>query len=173
MLTVSHDDICNALGIVRGTSLSRMRGLPFTSGPYGAREFRLTDVLPTIKDRERAGVPQLFELAKFDGEELFVGDDAVRRARRLERWLRGPEVERLFGARVAFTNALAGSVQSSVLFQHLEPLRLNLVLTDAVLRWTVLADPDALPPFEHWAVPYAITNARPNETIEDEVKEAA
>ncbi|TMV06970.1 hypothetical protein FGK63_12700 [Ruegeria sediminis] len=74
--------------------------------------------------------------------------------------MRGEQIERLFGARVMFTNALAASVQSSVLFEHLEALRLKLVLTDPVLRWAVLGDVDALPPFESWAVPFAITNAR-------------
>ncbi|RBW58711.1 hypothetical protein DS906_07870 [Ruegeria sp. A3M17] len=137
-----------------------MRGLEYSHGQNGARLYRLADVLPTIKPKERQHVPALFELADDDGEELWVGDNAVPRARRLEGWLKGGQVERLFGARVAFTNALAASVQSSVLFEHLEALRLKLILTDPVLKWTVLGDGDALPPFEQWAVPYAITNAR-------------
>lgn len=126
-------------------------------------------MLPTLKERERPLVPALFDAA--DGtEELFVGDDAIPRARRLEAWVQGEQRERLFGAQVAFTNALAVSVQSSVLFEHIDALRLRLALHDDVLRWTVLAEADALPPFEHFALPFAITNAR-YETIFD--KEAA
>ena len=74
--------------------------------------------------------------------------------------MQGEQRERLFGAQVAFTNALAASVQSSVLFEHIDALRLRLALHDDVLRWTVLADADALPPFEQFALPFAITNAR-------------
>ncbi|EEE38926.1 hypothetical protein RKLH11_2772 [Rhodobacteraceae bacterium KLH11] len=173
MLSVSHDDICNALGIVRGTSRARLCDVPWTQGANGTHLYRLTDVLPTIKDRQREGVPRLFELAQADNEgSLWVGDDGVRRSRRLENWLVGGQVERLFGARVAFTNALAASVQSSALFGYLEALRCNLILADPVLKWTVLGDANALPPFEHWAVSYAITNARPNE-IENEMRVAA
>ena len=160
MLTVCQMDVANALGLSRNTVTARTRGLDFTNAAQGARRYRLADVLPTIKDRERDHVSALFELAEDDGEELFVGDDAVRRARRLEGWLRGEQRERLFGAQVTFTGALAASVQSSVLFEHHEALRLKLALTDPVLRWTVLGDGGALPLFEHWAVPFAITNAR-------------
>ena len=54
--------------------------------------------------------------------------------------------------------------------ESIDALRLRLALHDDVLRWTVLADADALPPFEHFALPFAITNAR-YETIFE--KEAA
>jgi hypothetical protein len=151
-------DVANALGLSRNTVTARTRRLGFTCAAQGARRYRLADVLPTIKERDK--VPVLFELAEDDGEELFVGDNAVPRARRLEGWLRGEQRERLFGAQVTFTGALAASVQSSVLFEHHEALRLKLALTDPVLRWTVLGDGSALPAFEHWAVPFAITNAR-------------
>ena len=160
MLTVSQNDIANALGVTRNTVTARTRQLDYSPGVNGARRYRLSDVLPTLKDKERAHVPALFDLAQDDGEELYVGDNAIPRARRLERWIRGEAVERLFGAQVAFTGALASSVQSSVLFEHLEALRLKLALTDPVLRWTVLGDANALPPFENYAVPFAITNAR-------------
>jgi len=168
VLTVSQSDVANAFGLSRNTVTTRTRYLEYTPGAMGARRYRMADVLPVIKERERGDVPAFFDLAQDDGEELFTGDNAVRRARRLEGWLRGEQVERLFGARVAFTNALAASVQSSVLFEHLEALRLKLVLTDPVLRWTVLGDADALPPFENWAVPYAITNARYENLYEKE-----
>ncbi len=161
MLTVSQNDIACALGVSRNTVTVRTRPLEYSHGSAGARRYRLADVLPVLdKDRFREAVPALFVLAWDDGEELFVGDNAVPRARRLEQWLRGEQAERLFGAQVAFTGALASSVQSSVLFEHLEALRLKLALTDPILRWTVLGDAGALPTFEHWAVPFAITNAR-------------
>ncbi len=160
MLTVCQTDVANALGLSRNTVTTRTRKLEYTHGAIGVRRYRLADVLPTINDRERDKVSALFDLAEDDGEELFVGDNAVPRARRLEGWLRGEQRERLFGAQVTFTGALAGSVQSSVLFEHHEALRLKLALTDPVLRWTVLGDGSALPAFEHWAVPFAITNAR-------------
>lgn len=168
MLTVCQNDLARAVGLTRNTVTARTRGLDFTTGAMGARLYRLADVLPSVKPRERDAVSDLFDAAKNDGEELWVGDNAVARARRLERWLEGEQVERLFGARVAFTNALALSVQSSVLFEHLEALRLKIVLSDPVLRWTVLGDAEALPPFEHWAVPYAITNARYENLYEKE-----
>ncbi|WP_143030526.1 hypothetical protein [Ruegeria halocynthiae] len=162
----------NALGRSQNTVITRVRGLEYSHGQNGARRYRLADVLPTIKPKDRQHVPALFELAADDGEELWAGDNAVPRARRIEAWLRSEQLERAFGARVTFTNALAASVQSSVLFEHLEALRLKLILTDPVLKWTVLGDADALPPFEHWAVPYAITNAR-YENLNFEEKEAA
>ncbi len=168
MLTVCQSDMVNALGRSQNTITTRVRGLEYSHGQNGARRYRLADVLPTIKQKERRDVPALFELAHDHGEQIWAGDSAVVRARRLEGWLKGEQVERLFGARVAFTNALASSVQSSVLFEHLEGLRLKLVLTDPVLRWTVLGDADALPPFEHWAVPFAITNARYENLYEKE-----
>lgn len=169
MLTLCQTDIADALSVTRNTVTTRTRQLPYTTGPLGQRRYRLADVLPTLKERERPLVPALFDAA--DGtEELFVGDDAIPRARRLEAWVQGEQRERLFGAQVAFTNALAVSVQSSVLFEHIDALRLRLALHDDVLRWTVLAEADALPPFEHFALPFAITNAR-YETIFD--KEAA
>lgn len=168
MLTVSQYNLACALGVTRNTVTARTRLLEYSPGVNGARRYRLSDVLPTLKDKERQQVPALFELAQDDGEELFVGDNAVPRARRLERWIRGEAVERLFGAQVAFTGALAASVQSSVLFEHLEALRLKLALTDPVLRWTVLGDADALPPFENYAVPFAITNARYENLTEKE-----
>ena len=169
MLTVSQADISHALHVTRNTVTSRTRPLLYTAGPLGQRRYRLADVLPTLKERERPLVPALFDVAG-GTDELFVGDDAIPRARRLEAWLQGEQRERLFGAQVAFTNALAASVQSSVLFEHIDALRLRLALHDDVLRWTVLADADALPPFEHFALPFAITNAR-YETIFE--KEAA
>lgn len=169
MLTVSQADISDALDVTRNTVTARTRMLPYTPGPLGQRRYRLTDVLPTLKDRERDLVAALFDTA--DGtEELFVGDDAIPRARRLESWLQDEQRERLFGAQVAFTNALAASVQSSVLFEHIDALRLRLALHDDILRWTVLGDATALPPFVQLALPFAITNAR-YETIFD--KEAA
>jgi hypothetical protein len=169
MLNVSQADIANVLNVTRNTVTARTRPLHYTIGPFGQRRYQLADVLPTLKEREHPLVPDLFDVA--DGtKELFVGDDAIPRARRLEAWLQGEQRERLFGAQVAFTNALAASVQSSVLFEHIDALRLRLALHDDVLRWTVLADAAALPPFEHFALPFAITNAR-YETIFD--KEAA
>lgn len=168
MLTVCQSDVADGFGLSRNTVTTRTRSLDYSTGPMGARRYRLADVLSVIKRRELGDVPAIFDLAEDDGEELFTGDNAVPRARRLEGWLRGEQVERLFSARVAFTNALAASVQSSVLFEHLEALRLKLVLTDPVLRWTVLGDADALPPFERWAVPYAITNARYENLYEKE-----
>jgi hypothetical protein len=152
--------MANAVGLSRNTVTARTQGLDFTHGAHRVRRYRLADALPVIKPRERGYVQNLFELAQNDGEELFVGDNAVQRARRLEGWLVKEQAERLFLARVAFTNALATSVRSSLLFEHLEALRLKLVLTDPVLQWTVLAKSDAFPPFDHWAVPFAITNAQ-------------
>ena len=169
MLTVSQTDIADALCVTRNEVTARTRQLPYTTGPLGQRRYRLADVLPTLKERERPLVPALFD-ASDATEELFVGDNAIPRARRLEAWLQGEQRERLFGAQVAFTNALAASVQSSVLFEHIDALRLRLALHDDVLRWTVLADADTLPPFEQFALPFAITNAR-FETIFE--KEAA
>lgn len=168
MMTVCQDDLARALDLTRNTVTVRTRGLNYSPATHGARRYRLTDVLPRLRDRDRQHVPALFDLAQDDQEELFVGDDAVPRARRLELWLQGEQVERLFEARAAFTNALALSLQSSVLFEHLEGLRLKLVLTEPVLRWTVLGDADALPPFDLWAVPYAITNARYENLTEKE-----
>ena len=169
MLTLSQADISDVLDVTRNTVTARTRNLAYTTGPMGQRRYHLTDVLPTIKERERPLVPALFDVTD-STEELFVGDHAIPRARRLEAWLQGEQRERLFGAQVAFTNALAASVHSSVLFEHIDALRLRLALHDDVLRWTVLADADALPPFEHFALPFAITNAR-YETIFE--KEAA
>lgn len=160
MLNISQNDLACALGVTRNTVTSRTRLLEFSSGYAGVRRYRLSDVLPTLKDKERTHVSALFDLAQDDGEELYVGDNSIPRVRHLERWLRGEQRERLFGSQIAFSTALANSVQSSVLFEFHEGLRLKLALTDPVLRWVVLADADALPPFEHWAVPFAITNAR-------------
>ncbi|WP_282118541.1 hypothetical protein [Ruegeria atlantica] len=162
----------NALGRSQNTITTRARGLEYSHGQNGARRYRLADVLPTIKPKEREHVPALFELAQDDGEQLWTGDNAVPRVRRLEGWLKGEQLERAFGSRVSFTNSLAASVRSSLIFSHLEALRLTVILTDSVLKWTVLGDANALPPFEHWAVSYAITNARPNE-IENEMRVAA
>ncbi|MDD9706953.1 hypothetical protein PVW53_06625 [Seohaeicola sp. SP36] len=169
MLTVSQADLADALDVTRNTVTARTCSLPYTTGSLGQRRYRLGDVLPTLRERERVFVPILFDLAD-GGEELFVGDDAIHRARRLEAWLQGEQRERLFCAQVSFTTALVSSVQSSVLFEHIDALRLRLALHDDILRWTVLADAKALPPFEHFALPFAITNAR-YETIFD--KEAA
>ncbi len=95
MLTVSQSDLAHAVGLTRNTVTARARGLDYTTGAMGARLYRLADVLPSIKPRERGAVPELFKAARSDGEELWVGDNAVTRARRLERWLRGEQVERL------------------------------------------------------------------------------
>lgn len=89
MLTVSLNDIANALGVTRNTVTARTRQLDYSPGVNGARRYRLSDVLPTLKDKERAHVPVLFDLAQDDGEELYVGDNAIPRARRLARWIRG------------------------------------------------------------------------------------
>lgn len=164
MLTVSQTDISRTLGVTRNTVTTRTRNLSYTTGKLGARRYALADILPVLKKRDRAHVSALFDVAEAGDDELFVGDDAIPRARRLEGWLEGEQRERLFGAQVAFTNALAASVQSSILFEHLEALRMKLILSDAVLRWTILSDGDALPAFRHWAVPFAITNAR-HETL--------
>lgn len=166
MLKVSQDDVGRAIRRSRNTVGKRLRGIPHSTAE---RKFlyKLTDVLPTVK--ERWHVPDLFALAHDDGSDLFVGDDAVRRARALERWLDARQTERLFRARVSFTNALAASVQSSVLFEHLEALRLKLVLADPVMRWTVLGDEKALPNFgDGWATAFAVVNARYENLTEKE-----
>lgn len=105
-------------------------------------------------------MPVLFNLKRNVGKELFVNDDIVKRARLLKRWLKGAQIERLFQASVTFTDALAASVKSSVLFAHLEALRRQLAITDGALRWTILGDGDARPPFEKWAVSFASTGAK-------------
>lgn len=92
-------------------------------------------------------MPVLFDLKRNDGKELFVNDDAVKRARLLKRWRNGAQIERLLQASVTFTDALAASVKSSVLFANLEALRGQLAITDGVLRWAILGDGDARPPF--------------------------
>ncbi|ASP22734.1 hypothetical protein ANTHELSMS3_04130 [Antarctobacter heliothermus] len=95
-MTVGHDDLARGLDLSRNTVTLRTRGLPHVGSVYGQRRYRLADVLPRLRNRDHEHVLVRIDLKRNDGKELFVDDDAVKRARLLKRWLKGAQIERLF-----------------------------------------------------------------------------
>jgi hypothetical protein len=163
-----------ALGISYPRAAARLRGLHSDErGERAVRRIELADALLTVRAKEWGFLPVLFSMATDEPGPLFVGDNVLPRCRALIAWLDSAQRDRLFRVQVDFTNALALGLRSSALFEHLDALRLKLILAPEILRFVVIGDDSKLPNFEGgWAVSFAITNAR-FEPIFTQTEEAA
>lgn len=163
-----------ALGLSYPRAAARLRHLH--SGERGARAVRridLADALLTVTKKERAALPALFAAATDVPGPLFVGDNVLPRCHALIAWLDAAQRDRLYKIQVIFTNALALGLRSSALFEHLDALRLKLILAPEILRYVVIGDASKLPNFGGWGVSFAITNARFEPIFTPTEKEAA
>lgn len=150
-----------ALSLSYPRAAARLRHLH--SEERGARAVRLVDLadaLLTVRPKERGALPALFAMATEEPGPLFVGDSVLPRCRALIAWLDSAQRERLFRVQVDFTNALAIGLRSSAIFEHLDALRLKLILAPEILRYVVIGDDSKLPNFEGWAVSWSIVNSR-------------
>lgn len=150
-----------AVGVNRDTASRRFHGLPFEHVAGGPRRYPLASVLPTVKPTERGSVPALFDMATQDHAAYFVGEGVLPACHRLVAWLDEAQRERLYRLQVRFTDALVRGLQTSGIFEHLDALRLKLVLHPGVLRFVVLGVASGLPDFNSgFPVGFAISNAR-------------
>lgn len=157
----TQNDYSTAVSVNRDTASRRFAGLPFDPVAGGPRRYPLASVLPTVKPTERAHVPALFAAATEEAGCLFVGEGVLPACHKLVAWLDAAQGERLYRVQVDFTEALARGLQTSHIFEHLDALRLKLILHPGALRFVVLGDASALPNFKGgFPIQFAITNAR-------------
>lgn len=150
-----------AVGVNRDTASRRFAGLSFDPVAGAPRRYPLASVLPTVKPTERAFVPALFAMATQDHGAYFVGEGVLPACRKLVAWLDEAQGERAYRMQVRFTDALVRGLQSSSIFEHLDSLRLKLILHPGILRFVVLGDASDLPDFKGgFPIQFAITNAR-------------
>ncbi len=148
------------VGVTPSTVWSRFKDLPHTKG-VGARNYHLAAVLPTIRASEKGCIRDLFEVAKQESGPYFVGEGVLPACHRLVAWLDAAQGERLYRLQVRFTDALVRGLQTSHIFEHLDALRLKLILHPGILRFVVLGDAKDLPDFTSgWAVGWSLVNAR-------------
>lgn len=158
---ITQSDYSTAIGVNRDTASRRFAGLPFDPVAGAPRRYPLGYVLPTVKQTERASVPALFAMATQDHGSYFVGEGVLPACHKLVAWLDAAQRERLYRVQVRFTEALVRGLQSSSIFEHLDSLRLKLILHPGILRFVVLGDASDLPDFTGgWTVQWSLVNAR-------------
>lgn len=148
------------VGVTPSTVWSRFKDLPHTKG-VGARNYHLAAVLPTVRVSEKGCIRDLFETATQDHGANFVGEGCLPVCHRLIEWLDETQRGRLYRVQVLYTEALVRGLQTSHIFEHLDALRLKLILHPGILRFVVLNDAKDLPDFKGgFPVGFAISNAR-------------
>lgn len=158
---ISQADYSTAVGVNRDTASRRFASLPFDPVAGAPRRYQLAAVLHTVKPTERASVPALFAAATQDHGAYFVGESVLPTCHRLVAWLDAAQGKRLYRLQVRFTEALVRGLQTSSIFEHLDALRLKLILHPGVLRFVVLGDASELPDLNgSFPLQFAITNAR-------------
>ncbi|MFD2741321.1 hypothetical protein ACFSUD_17230 [Sulfitobacter aestuarii] len=156
MLTVTQSDLCRALRAHRNTISARLADVPNDGGR--PKRYALYRVLPLVKWRESFGLPATFAAAKNDGEDHYIGGD-VSAAHALVDWLDPVMKGRAYRAQTAFSEGLAASQSTSVLFADIESLRLTILTSDAVLPYVVLGDESSLPDWASFSPLFALANA--------------
>lgn len=147
------------VGVNKVTTGARLRTLPYT-GEH-SRQYHLASVLPTVRLSERGCTPALFAAATEEPGAMFVGEGVLPICHRLIEWLDASQRARLFKVQVGFTEALVRGLQTSSIFEHLDSLRLKLLLHPGILRFVVLGDDKNLPNFKSaFTLQWAIVNSR-------------
>lgn len=170
MVKIPRDALREVTGICHATAIRWVKGLPHTKSRHGKYLYELADVVasPNAHARWLEGrraldgndIARLMDRACIT-EATFVGNDALPRARKLAGVLKQDEHARLFECQVAFTTALANSSMGVPdIFEHIESLRLKLLLSVPVFKYVFLADPTAVPNWDAFAPAFALTNAR-------------
>lgn len=149
-----------AVGVTKATTGARLRTLPYTD-ETNARQYHLASVLPTVRLSERGCTPALFAAATEEPGAMFVGEGVLPICHRLIEWLDSKQRARFYKTQVDFSHELVRGLQTSSIFEHLDCLRLKLVLVPGILRFVVLNDPKNLPDFKSaFTLQWAIVNAR-------------
>ena len=152
-----------ATKVNKDTVSRRFRDLPYATGAAtntNARQYHLAGALTTVKRSDLASLPALFAAATQECGPYFVGEGVIPLCHRVIEWMDAAQRARLYQVQVKFTEALAAGMQSSSIFDHLDALRLKLILHAGILRFVVLGDASALPDFKSgWCVQWSVTNA--------------
>ena len=153
-----------ATKVNKDTVSRRFRDLPYATGAStntNARQYHLAAALTTVKRSDLASLPALFAAATQESGPYFVGEGVLPLCHRLIEWMDAAARARRYRLQVTFTEALVRGLQTSNIFEHIDALRLKLVLHPGVLRFVVLNEPTELPDFKGgFPIQFAITNAR-------------
>lgn len=155
MLTITQRGLVEALGISKNTASTRLTHLPHDGNR--PRRYDLAKVLPTTKWREFGGLNALFTAAESDGS-LFVGDDAREVADLLCNWMDPVMKGRAVRVQKSFVNAVA-ACRSQVLFEHMEDLRMSVLIHGTTLPFIATGDARGLPAWQNFAPAFALVNA--------------
>lgn len=166
MFTITVPDIAACLGVCAASPRNWLTDCP-RQRAGSTFTYQLSDVVAALRVHRTRGLNaaearSLVEVDRvkrsYADDTLFLGEDALPRARRLSATLTRPERERLMYCQSQFTAALVQTLLDRDLFMHIDILRDVLIMHPDVLAY-VLTSNSPLPDWPQLAPAFAVINA--------------